>query len=134
VSCNGIVRGSSQDEKDTNMTRMPPVCVILFALMILPAWGSGLNVSGNWEASVMGSKVKAQVHQEGNVVQGVARVYNLIGGKDTYHFTGNIDRGRITAGHNSGHVFSGNVTPDGRLVGTLKTRGGNLLAVNAVRK
>ena len=130
----GAVHGSSQDERDPNMTRMPSLCVMLFALMIFPAWGAGFNASGNWEASVMGSKVKAQVHQDGNSLQGVARVYNLFGGKDTYHFTGNIDQGRITAGHSSGHLFSGAITPDGRLVGTLKTRGGNRLAVNAVRK
>jgi hypothetical protein len=123
-----------QGERDTNMTRILPLGVVLLALMTFPAWGAGSNASGNWEASVMGSKVKAKVHQEGNSLQGVALVYNMLGGKDTYHFAGNIDKGRITAGHSSGHVFSGAITPDGRLVGTLKTRGGTKLAVNAVRK
>lgn len=116
------------------MTRILPLSVVLIAFIMSPAWGAGLNASGNWEASVLGSKVKAQVRQEGASLQGVAFVYNMFGKKDTYHFTGNIDRGRITAGHSSGHVFSGAVTPDGRLVGTLKTKGGNTLAVNAVRK
>jgi hypothetical protein len=125
---------STYDERDTNMTRILPLLAVLLALMIFPAWGAGLTASGNWEASVMGSQVKAQVHQEGNVLQGVARVYNMFGKKDTYHFTGNIDNGRITAGHSSGHVFSGAITRDGHLVGTLRTRGGTQLAVNAVRK
>ncbi|HMK36561.1 MAG TPA: hypothetical protein VK463_15920 [Desulfomonilaceae bacterium] len=116
------------------MARMLTLSAVLLVLTVFPAEGTGLNVTGNWEASVLGSTVKAQVRQEGHLIEGVAHVYTLFGAKDTYHFAGNINHGKIFASHNSGHTFSGSVTPDGRMVGTLKTRGGKRVGVNAFRK
>lgn len=116
------------------MKKIPVLAAVMILFIVLPAWSAGAGVSGNWEASVMGSKIKAQVQQEGQSIQGVAHVYTLLGTKDTYHFTGNVHKGKVSAGHYSGHVFSGNLTREGRLVGVLKTKGGKRISVSAVRK
>jgi hypothetical protein len=120
--------------KGKSMKRTWLLTATLIVIMILPAWSAGLNASGNWEAFVMGSKIRVHVSQDGRSLKGVAFVYNILGKKDTYHFNGHVDGGRITANHSSGDTFFGTITPDGHLVGTLRTRSGRRLAVNAVRK
>lgn len=108
--------------------------IILLASMCLSASGAGVNIAGNWESRLMGSLIQARIDQNGNDVSGVAYVYSPLGQKDTYHFTGKIEGAKVVAGHHDGHLFSGNLTPAGRLVGVLKTKGGHQLPVEASRR
>lgn len=107
---------------------------LLVVSMSLPAAGAGVNIAGNWESRLMGSLIQAKVDQNGKDVSGVAYVYSPFGHKDTYHFTGKIDGARIVASHHDGHLFSGNVTPAGRLIGVLKTKDGYQMTVEASRR
>jgi hypothetical protein len=116
------------------MNKALPLAAVVVLMAVLTAWSSGSGVSGAWEASVMGSKIKVQARQEGGAIKGVAHVHSVLGAKDTYHFTGVVNKGKIRASHHSGHSFSGKLTSDGRLIGVLRTKGGKRVAVNAVRK
>jgi len=106
---------------------------LLFFLITTAAWGIANTITGNWAASVMGSVIKAQVQQTGKTISGVAHIYNPFGHRDTYHFSGNIENGRVNAQHHDGHNFSGNLTHDGQIVGTVKTRGGHKFNIVARR-
>lgn len=116
------------------MTKYWAAIIITLMSMCVPAAGAGVNIAGNWESRLMGSLIQAKVDQRGNNLSGVAYVYSPLGHKDTYHFTGKVNGARVVASHHDGHLFSGNVTPDGHLVGVLKTRGGYRVAVEASRR
>jgi hypothetical protein len=116
------------------MAKYLAVLTILLASMVLSAEGAGVNIAGNWETRFMGSLIQAKVNQKGNHVSGVAHVYSPLGQKDTYHFTGKVRGTQIVASHHDGHLFSGNLTPAGHLVGVLKTKGGHQLSLNAARR
>jgi hypothetical protein len=115
------------------MAKYFPLTIVLVLMLQVPALSAQKNVSGDYEASVMGSVIKARIDQNGEAIQGVADVYSG-GKKNTYHFTGSVNGNRIQASHYSGHVFSGNVTPEGDLVGVLKTKGGHKISINAARR
>lgn len=95
---------------------------------------SMVDIAGRWHASTMGAVIEATVNQKGHAIDGVAEVHSPFGQKDTYHFIGNIDGNRVTAAHHEGHRFAGSVTPNGQVVGTLRTRGGHEFSVSASRR
>ncbi|MGO9572101.1 MAG: hypothetical protein ACLP5H_31650 [Desulfomonilaceae bacterium] len=107
---------------------------LVLTCMCLSAAGAGVNIAGNWESRFMGSLIQAKIDQNGDAVSGVAYVYSPLGQKDTYHFTGKIDGAKVVASHHDGHLFSGNVTPAGHLVGVLKTKGGHQVPMEATRR
>ncbi|MGO9117046.1 MAG: tetratricopeptide repeat protein [Desulfomonilaceae bacterium] len=89
--------------------------------------GPGVNktaLSGTWEGSYMGSRLKIQFQQSGRNVNGVLRVEGRAGIEDVYHFNGTYDRGNIVASHSDGHNFRGKLTDDRRLVGVVTTSKG----------
>ena len=89
--------------------------------------GPGVNktaLSGTWEGSYMGSRLKIQFQQSGRNVNGLLRVQGRAGIEDVYHFTGTYDRGNIYASHSDGHSFQGKLTDDRRLVGVVTTSKG----------
>lgn len=109
----------------------------VFALMILsavPAWAAASDFSGRWEAWVMGSRIEAKIGQKGDKVSGVAHIFDPMGKKDTYHFQGHVRGSNIQASHTDGHVFSGSLTRDGRLVGSLRTASGRSVAIAASKR
>jgi hypothetical protein len=108
--------------------------LIVLASTCLAAAGAGVNIAGNWESRFLGSLIQAKIDQNGNDVSGVAYVYSPLGQKDTYHFSGKIDGAKVVASHHDGHLFSGNLTPAGLLVGVLKTKGGHQVPVEASRR
>jgi hypothetical protein len=115
------------------MLKRSALLVILISVLCLPAHAAQRDITGNYEASVMGSIIKARIEQAGAEIRGVAYVYSG-GKKNTYHFTGTVNGDRVQASHYSGHAFNGNVTPGGDLVGVLRTRGGHNLSVHAARR
>ncbi len=116
------------------MVKYLAVAIVLLLSMFLSAAAAGINIAGSWESRFMGSLIQAKIDQNGNNVSGVAYVYSPLGRKDTYHFKGKVDGARVVASHHDGHLFSGNVTPDGHLVGVLKTKGGHQIPVEASRR
>ncbi len=89
--------------------------------------GPGNNkttLSGTWEGSYMGSRLKIQFTQSGRNVNGVLRIEGRAGIEDVYHFTGTYDRGNIVASHSDGHHFQGKLTENRRLVGVVTTSKG----------
>ncbi len=82
------------------------------------------NVSGRWEASVMGHKVKAVAEQKGKKLSGVAYLYDPFGHKSTWHFNGTVNGIDVQAAHYTGHKFTGKVVADGKMSGTLETSNG----------
>lgn len=106
---------------------------VVLTVLCLPAHAAQRDISGNYEASVMGSVIKATIQQAGDAIRGVAYVYSG-GKKNTYHFSGTVNGNRIHASHSDGHAFNGNVTPEGNLVGVLRTRGGHNVSLNAARR
>lgn len=108
------------------------VLLILFAAF--HAWASEPNVSGRWEAHIMGSRIEARIDQNRNRISGVAYIFDPFGKKDTYHFQGHIQGGRIQVAHGDGHVFSGSLTQADQLVGVIRAASGRQVAVTASRR
>ncbi len=98
------------------------------------AWASEPNVSGIWEAYVMGSRIEARIDQKNQRLSGVAYIFDPMGKKVTYHFQGHIEGGRIQVAHSDGHVFSGSLTQAQQLVGVIKAASGRQVAVAASRR
>jgi len=116
------------------MVKHSVAITIVLVLVCVSAAGAGVNIAGDWEGRFMGALIQAKIDQNGNDVSGVAYVYSPLGQKDTYHFTGKVDGANVVATHHEGHLFSGNITPAGRLVGVVKTKGGHELAIEASRR
>ncbi|MBM4326533.1 MAG: hypothetical protein FJ118_05135 [Deltaproteobacteria bacterium] len=114
------------------MIRTIRLLVALVAVLALCSLaGASSNMAGKWVAWIMGHKIEANVNQQGSKISGVAYVYDPFGKKDQYHFTGSVSNGQIVASHHQGHFFNGKLTPEGRIVGVIKTRGGHRFDVVA---
>jgi hypothetical protein len=103
-------------------------------LFCLPAAAANWDISGTWETQVMGSKVRANVQQQGPELAGVVTVYAPFGKKDRYTVRGAVRGNQVNMAHHSGHVFWGNLTPDGLLQGVLQTRDGHKVPIKATRR
>ena len=82
------------------------------------------NISGRWEASIMGHKVKAVAEQKGQKLSGVAYLYDPLGHKSTWHFNGTVNGVDVQAAHFTGNKFTGKVVADGKMSGILETSNG----------
>lgn len=106
----------------------------LWLLMSVPAGAVGWNASGTWETKVMGATIRAKVTQNGDSVRGIVKVYQPSGKKDTYTFLGHVRGNQINAAHYSGHSFSGALSQQGSIVGTLTTKGGHRVPITMWRR
>lgn len=117
---------------------MKRALAIFFVLTILTAVAVDLyaapNISGHYQAWVMGATVKANVNHKGNKVNGVAWYHDFWGKRHTFHFYGRYNKGSVQARHNSGHYFNGRATGDGRLVGVITTNNGRRIPISASRR
>ncbi len=113
-------------QKRTTLVTIVFICLGLLA----PPMTQALELTGKWETSVFGHRIKAQALQQGTNLSGVAYLYDLFGNRSTYHFKGLVKGNKVVASHNDGHVFNGDVTPDGRLVGVLKTSNGHKIPID----
>jgi hypothetical protein len=111
---------------------------VLGALLVLlssfPAWASEPNLSGLWEAHVMGSRIEARIDQNKGKISGVAYIFDPMGKKVTYHFQGHTEGGRLQVTHSDGHVFSGSLRQANQLVGVIKAASGWEVPVAASRR
>ncbi len=113
---------------------MVSLLATLLVSLAMPAAAANWNATGRWEADVMGSKIKANLVQEGEKLKGTVDVYDPWGKKDRYTVYGTVHGDRLQAAHYSGHSFSGHLAPDGQLVGTLRTNGGHSVQISARRR
>ncbi|MCF6291486.1 MAG: hypothetical protein L3J03_10885 [Desulfobacterales bacterium] len=111
------------------MIRKIGIVLIFFLFTGQPAGAAGRDLSGNWNSSVWGHTVLAEVKQTGEKISGVAYLYGLLGEVNIYHFNGTLDKDKLTASHYSGHMFAGQFLPDGRLKGILTTKNGRRFSV-----
>jgi hypothetical protein len=88
------------------------------------------NFSGRYTMWVFGTKVYADVNQQGKKISGVAWFYDFWRKKITFHFNGYYDKGKVYASHHSGHVFRGRVVNNNRLVGVITTKDGLRIPVD----
>ncbi|HMK34287.1 MAG TPA: hypothetical protein VK463_04405 [Desulfomonilaceae bacterium] len=116
------------------MARQFAQSIILVLIMCLPAGSAERDISGTWEAEVMGSKVVAHVNQDGSAISGVAYISNSSGGKASYQFVGNINQGNLSGTLAGGHSFSAKVYSDGQVAGVVRTKDGHYVPVSATRR
>ncbi len=109
---------------------IPTVVCFIYLTLLSSLQAQAAELTGKWEASVFGHRIKAQALQQGSNLSGVAYLYDLFGNRSTYHFKGLVNGNKVIASHNDGHVFNGDVTPDGRLVGVLKTSNGHKIPID----
>jgi hypothetical protein len=89
------------------------------------------NLTGDWDASYMGRRVRMSVLQHvGKRVSGALRISNPGGVEEVYSFSGTFDRGDIRVSHRDGHSFRGTLSSDGKLAGVLRMRNGQEISVN----
>ncbi len=87
-------------------------------------------LTGNWEGTYMGAKLKMEFRQSGRNINGVLKVAGRAGAEDVYHFVGTVDNGQVVASHHGGYNFRGKLTDDHRLVGVLTTADGMKVPVD----
>lgn len=105
------------------------ICLLSFVLAST-FFAEAAELTGKWEASILGHRVKAEALQQGENLSGVAYLYDLFGNRSTWHFKGLVKGNKVVASHHTGHVFNGDVTPDGRLVGVLSTNNGHKIPID----
>lgn len=115
----------------TPMRKHPAIIApVVFIMLWLAGQVWAAELTGKWEASIMGHRIKAQAVQQGENLSGVAYLYDLFGNRSTWHFKGFVKGNKVVAAHHEGHVFKGDVTPDGRLVGVLNTNNGHQIPID----
>jgi Tfp pilus assembly protein PilF len=98
------------------------------------AGDSHKGITGDWDATYMGTRVRLSVFQQvGKRVSGALRISIRGGGEENYPFSGIFDRGNIRVSHRDGHSFRGTLGADGRLTGVLRMRNGQEISVNLAK-
>ncbi len=107
---------------------------LILGCVIIPALGLAWDLRGSWVAQQLGTRLEANVQQNGTAISGVAILHSRGGKKDTYHFNGSIQGDKVTARHSDGHVFTGHILNNGHVRGVLRTKGGHKITVEATRQ
>jgi len=89
------------------------------------SWAVEWSPPRSWETHVMGVKVKGMVQRKLNDIKGVLHIYQPMGKKLTYHFTGMVEGNKVQASHTDGHVFQGRITDERKVEGVLTTKTGH---------
>ncbi len=105
--------------------------VVLLSVCGTFVWATGWTNPKPWDTRIMGIRVKGQVQRNVNDIKGVLYIYQPLGKKLTYHFTGKIQGDTVVASHTDGHVFHGRITQDQKVEGTLTTSQGHRIPVRA---
>ncbi len=82
----------------------------------------------------MGHKLEVNINQEGGVIGGVAYIFGPDGKKDTYHFNGHVQSGKLQAVHSDGHSFSGKLINSREIAGTITAASGRHLNLTLTRR
>jgi len=82
-----------------------------------------VDISGTWQARYMFTDITVHVDNMNETVSGFVIVYEAQSNA-VYHFSGTLQGNTIQASHGDGHAFTGHLTSDARIVGTLTTNKG----------
>lgn len=108
-----------------------PWAILLGMLCFSEVLGGSSEV---WEARYLFAKAVIELEHEGQEIHGVVFLKEPFREVATYHFKGRIEEDRVTASHYSGHSFQGRVADNGEVVGTLTTKKGASLHLEAKRR
>jgi len=87
--------------------------------------------SGRWDGIYMGLKWNIDFKVAGNVVSAILKIYSPSGKEDVHHCEGIIkEDGFLEASDNKGFRFSGRVTDDFRVVGTVTSPDGKTVTMD----
>jgi hypothetical protein len=112
------------------MRRTRGALIALVVALCLTGAALAADRSYKWEGSALGVRIKVTATAKGEQVSGVAHIVTP-GKKDTYHFSGTLEGNRLNVSHHSGHVFSGTLSPEGRVEGVLTTKTGQRIPISA---
>lgn len=104
---------------------------LLTGLWAAPALAAEPNLTGKYEVKRALYTVRVDILQKGDKLSLVAYIHSVIGTNYTYHFFGDVEGDKVYAKHDSGHVFSGTISPKGELVGKVTTRWGSDYEIEA---
>lgn len=82
-----------------------------------------VDISGTWQARYMFTDITAHVDNVNEIVSGFVIVHTAENNA-VYHFTGTVKENTIQASHADGHAFTGHLTSDDSVVGTISTKKG----------
>jgi hypothetical protein len=93
--------------------------VSFIAVFILVSQAAAqVDLSGTWQGRYLFTAITAHVDHRGDTLTGFVIVHERC--DDTvYHFKGTLKGNNIEASHHDGHTFTGHLTPDGTIAGTL---------------
>jgi hypothetical protein len=91
-----------------------------------------IDISGTWQARYMLTDITVHVEHVNDTLSGFLIVHDSQK-NDIYHFTGTIKENTIQARHGDGHAFTGRLTSDVRIVGTLTTNQGVTIQLTMTR-
>jgi hypothetical protein len=91
-----------------------------------------VDISGTWQARYMFADITVHVENMNGALSGVLIVHEAQGDV-VYHFTGTLKENAIQASHADGHSFTGHITPDARIVGTLTTSSNITIPLSVTR-
>ncbi len=99
-----------------------PVLLAAF-LAAAAASAAGFDLTGRWEAEVLGANVAAEFEQTGKLLKGVLYVPDINGKTNVYHLAGTVVDDQFAALHGSGHLLRGSMPDNNTAQGvfTLKT-------------
>ncbi|WP_428562784.1 MAG: hypothetical protein ACP59X_22310 [Solidesulfovibrio sp. DCME] len=115
---------------------LAPVCLLcLLFLSAGPARAqAGLDIVGNWTASVLGQEVTASFTRQGDMIRGVVVIPDIGGGTNTYHLAGVILGADFAAQHGSGHLLKGTLTGPNTAEAVFSPKTGPSLALHLKRR
>jgi len=111
------------------------LCLCLSCLAAGPVRAqAGLDIVGDWTASVLGQEVTASFTRQGDIIRGVVIVPDIGGGSNTYHLAGVILGADFAAQHGSGHLLKGTLTGPGTAEAVFSPKTGPSLTLHLTRR
>jgi len=108
---------------------------LLLLACLYPGMAWAFDLTGQWRGSLYGSRIEADLTQDGNFMSGVVTVNGPFGGETIYHVQGAVfDNGHMYVLHGAGHVFEGDFAGPDAIGGVLTLVGGKKLSLEAKRR
>ncbi len=101
--------------------------------LAVAAQAAPLDLTGRWEAQVLGFPVTAEFTQDGKLLSGVLVLRDAAGQSSTYHLRGTIVDGFFAAVHGSGHMLRGTMRGPDEADGEFTPTGAPPLAIHLRR-
>ncbi len=108
--------------------------LLCLTILFIPGLARAFDLTGQWRGSLYGSKIVADLSQDGDFMSGVVTVFGPFGGETVYHVQGAVfGNGHMYVLHGSGHVFEGDFSGPDAIGGVLTLVGGRTFSLRAER-